>query len=239
MSTGRLPFSGGAPLEVLNAIASKEPESISRFNRNIPQEFIRIVRKCLEKESVIAINRAWIMDWSRKLKQDLEKPKSTKIKSSNRKIDSLAVLPFISLSADPELEYLSDGITESLINNLSPRPSLEWYRDQPCFDLKKKQRSFKDRNELAVSAVFIRTGTAKEQNLSIRVELIDVAKDAQIGGSNTTRKFRIFCSSRWNCKSDCNSTEAKTYRKIEEKITRHFTKAGKLTIFIERALFLE
>ena len=39
-------------------------------------------------------------------------------------IDSLAVLPFVNVGADPNAEYLSDGITENLINNLSQLPKL-------------------------------------------------------------------------------------------------------------------
>ena len=39
-------------------------------------------------------------------------------------IDSLAVMPFVNVGADPNTEYLSDGITENLINNLSQLPRL-------------------------------------------------------------------------------------------------------------------
>ena len=41
-----------------------------------------------------------------------------------QKVDSLAVLPFANVTADPNSEYLSDGITENLINSLSQLPDL-------------------------------------------------------------------------------------------------------------------
>ena len=43
---------------------------------------------------------------------------------SRKTIDSLAVLPLINESGDAEMEYFSDGITESIINNLSQLPKL-------------------------------------------------------------------------------------------------------------------
>lgn len=39
-------------------------------------------------------------------------------------IDSVAVLPFVNESGDPEADYLSDGISDNLINSLSQLPKL-------------------------------------------------------------------------------------------------------------------
>jgi TolB-like protein len=46
------------------------------------------------------------------------------LSSRDRAIDSLAVLPFVNASADPNMDYLSDGITEEMINNLSQLSNL-------------------------------------------------------------------------------------------------------------------
>ena len=50
MATGRLPFDGANPQEVLAKILTAQPDAIARFNYDAPAEFERIVRKCLEKD---------------------------------------------------------------------------------------------------------------------------------------------------------------------------------------------
>jgi TolB-like protein len=51
MTTGKLPFSGAGPGEVLDNIIHTQPDAISRFNYNVPPELERIIRKCLEKDA--------------------------------------------------------------------------------------------------------------------------------------------------------------------------------------------
>src|SRR4030095_12947015 len=46
-------------------------------------------------------------------------------RESGAVIDTLAVLPFTNVNSDPNTEYLSDGITESLINSLSQLPTIK------------------------------------------------------------------------------------------------------------------
>jgi serine/threonine protein kinase len=70
-------------------------------------------------------------------------------------IDSLAVLPFVNGSGDPNAEYLSDGITESLINSLSQLPNLEVKSRDSAFHYKGKDPDAETvGRELGVRAVF-------------------------------------------------------------------------------------
>jgi serine/threonine protein kinase/tetratricopeptide (TPR) repeat protein len=112
----------------------------------------------------------------------LATPRSTR-KRKIKAIDSLAVLPFINASADADAEYLSDGITESIINNLSQLSRLRVMARSTVF--RYKGREFDPQEvgqELGVRAVLLGRVVQLGQRLSIRAELVDVADGAQLWG---------------------------------------------------------
>ena len=49
-ATGRLPFAGATPFEIMDRLRHSEPEPITSLKSNVPEELDRIVRKCLAKE---------------------------------------------------------------------------------------------------------------------------------------------------------------------------------------------
>jgi len=104
-------------------------------------------------------------------------------------IDSLAVLPFENLSRDPENDYLSDGITGSLINNLATVPKLRVMAQSTVF--RYKGRGIDPQvvgRELNVRAVL--TGKMMQSGGSLRIgtELVDVATGSQLWGAQFDRK---------------------------------------------------
>ena len=104
-------------------------------------------------------------------------------------IDSVAVLPFANVSGDPKAEYLSDGITESVINNLSQLPSLRVMARSTVFRYKGKDADpQKVGQDLHVGAVL--TGRLQERGdtLVIQAELVDVAKGTQLWGAQYNRR---------------------------------------------------
>jgi eukaryotic-like serine/threonine-protein kinase len=104
-------------------------------------------------------------------------------------IDSVAVLPFVNASGDPNSEYLSDGITESLINSLSQLPHLQVKSRDSSFHYKGKDADAETvGRELGVRAVFKGRITQQGDNLAISAELIDAQNDNHIWGEQYSRK---------------------------------------------------
>jgi len=104
-------------------------------------------------------------------------------------IDSLAVLPFENASGDPEHEYLSDGITASLINTLATVPKLRVMAQSTVFRYKGHQIDPQTiGRELNVRAVL--TGKMMQSGGSLRIgaELVDVATGSQLWGAQYDRK---------------------------------------------------
>lgn len=104
-------------------------------------------------------------------------------------IESVAVLPFANDSADPDAEYLSDGITETLINNLSQISSLRVVARSTVFRYEGKNIDpQKAGSDLHVRAVVSGRLLQRGSTLIVRAELMDVATGAQLWGGQYNRK---------------------------------------------------
>jgi eukaryotic-like serine/threonine-protein kinase len=109
---------------------------------------------------------------------------------SKTAIDSVAVLPLVNVGGDPETEYLSDGITESLINRLSQLPNLKVIARSSAFRYKGRDVDARTAGrELGVSTVLTGRVIKRGDNLSISVELVDIRDNSQLWGDQYNRQF--------------------------------------------------
>ena len=110
--------------------------------------------------------------------------------ASQARIESIAVLPFANLSNDPKTEYLSDGITESLINSLSQLPNLAVMSRNTVFRYKGQATdSQKVGRDLHVRAILTGRLIQTGDELMISVSLEDVENSRQIWGEQYNRKL--------------------------------------------------
>jgi TolB-like protein/Flp pilus assembly protein TadD len=98
-------------------------------------------------------------------------------------IASLAILPLENVSADPEMEYLSDGITESIINSLSQVPQLRIIARTSVFRYKGREISVQEvAHELNVDTVVTGRLIVRGDTLNIQIEFTHVADESQFWG---------------------------------------------------------
>jgi TolB-like protein/Flp pilus assembly protein TadD len=91
-----------------------------------------------------------------------------------RQIESIAVMPFMNESGHPDVEYLSDGMTETLIKSLSQLPNLSVKARSTVFTYKGKQTSPKNiGDELGVQAVLLGRFVQRGDDLKLSLELVD------------------------------------------------------------------
>jgi eukaryotic-like serine/threonine-protein kinase len=104
-------------------------------------------------------------------------------------IESIAVLPFDNQNQNPDAEYLADGVTESIINNLSQLPDLRVSPRSTVFHYKGKGTDpVAVGKELGVRAVLTGRVVQRGDNLTISVELVDVRDNKQLWGEQYNRR---------------------------------------------------
>jgi serine/threonine-protein kinase len=104
-------------------------------------------------------------------------------------IGSVAVLPFENATGDPANEYLSDGISESLINKLASLPGLRVISRTSAFAFKGKAATPAEiGRKLGVDALLLGTLAQRGANLAITAELVSVRDDTQLWGDKYSRR---------------------------------------------------
>ena len=128
-------------------------------------------------------------------------------------INSLAVLPIVNASGDASAEYLSDGITEGVINSLSQLPNMRVISRSTVFRFKGKDDDPRQIGEnLKVAAVLTGRMTQRGDDVTIQADLIDVATNAQIWGEHYIRKM-----------GDVSSLQGEIARDISSKLRSKMT----------------
>lgn len=128
-------------------------------------------------------------------------------------INSVAILPFTNDSNDPNAEYLSDGITESIINSLSQLRSLKVMSRNAVFRFKGQNVDPREAGRnMKVGAVLMGRLVKMGDRLVIKTELINVADGSQLWGAEYN-----------NSLSDIFSVQDEISRKISEKLRFRLT----------------
>jgi eukaryotic-like serine/threonine-protein kinase len=105
-------------------------------------------------------------------------------------VDSIAILPFANDTASPDAEYLSDGITESIINSLSQLPNLRVSARSLVFRYKGKDVDPRTAGqELNVRAVLTGRVVQRGNNLTVQTELVDAGTGSQLWGQQYNRQL--------------------------------------------------
>jgi TolB-like protein/DNA-binding winged helix-turn-helix (wHTH) protein/Flp pilus assembly protein TadD len=130
-------------------------------------------------------------------------------------INSVAVLPFANAGGDPNIEYLSDGIAEYLINNLSQLPQLKVIARSSAFMYKGKEVDPQEvARALGIGAIVAGRIVRRGDNLEISVELVNAGDKTQMWGEQYQRRA-----------ADLQAVQTEISRAIAEKLRLRLTGA--------------
>jgi serine/threonine protein kinase len=240
MVGGRVPFAGETSSDVIVSILEKEPPPLARFVPETPEVLQWIITKALRKQvdqryqtakELLADLQSLkhrleledeVKEWRSSAQAIAGIRKETghlvsKTSDDSQPLDSVAILPLANTSADPGMEYLSDGITESIINTLSQLPDLKvmaW--TTVCRYKGREVGPHAIGEELGVSAVLSGRVLQLGDRLVIKTELVNTSDGSHLWGEQ------------YNVKpGDIFEVEAGISREISEKLLRRLTSKEK------------
>jgi len=201
---GRRTFPGDTVAEIIASVLKTDPDWTA-LPHDTPGQIRELLRGCLEKDLT---RRCGDLDYTR-LNSSIQS-----IAAENRSdVRSIAVLPFVNSGGNPDMEYLSDGLTESIIFSLSQLLELRVMARSTVFRYKGRSDEAREvGKELGVAVVLTGRVLQRNENLLISAELVDVDKGWQLWGDQYRRKS-----------ADIFSIEDDIAKEISEKLRLKLT----------------
>jgi serine/threonine protein kinase/tetratricopeptide (TPR) repeat protein len=186
--SGRQPFSGATIPDLIASVLKTDPDW-SALPQDTPSRVRSFIQRCLQKET-----SQRLQDITLALVEiqpgtgDPEKSPRRDV-SAGKTIRSLAVLPFVNAGGNPDMDYLSDGLTESIIVSLSQLPRLRVIARSAVFRYKgNTDAPQKIGRELGVAAVLTGRVLQRNDTLVISAEMVDVENGWQLWGDQYRKK---------------------------------------------------
>jgi serine/threonine-protein kinase len=187
MAAGARPFHGTTEFALSSMILRDPPAPLPQ---HVWAGLRSVIERCLTKEPAERYQRASeVCAALQAIPSQSAVSSAAPRRRSGRSIRSLAVLPFANATADPDAEYLSDGITESLIDRLAQLPRLRVMARSTVFRYKGQTMDPQTvgRN-LNVGAVLMGRILQRGESLLVTAELVDVANGWRLWGEQYNRK---------------------------------------------------
>jgi serine/threonine protein kinase/Tfp pilus assembly protein PilF len=144
---------------------------------------------------------------------------------NSKQIDSIAIMPFVNENGDQEIEYLSDGMTETLIGSLSKLPNLDVRPRSTVFRYKGKETDTQTiGKELNVQAILNGRIVQRGDQLTLNLELIDPQKEVVLWSERYNRKQSELVSLQSEIAKDVSTKlKSKLSGEDEAKVTKSAT----------------
>jgi serine/threonine protein kinase/tetratricopeptide (TPR) repeat protein len=189
MLTARRLFGGVTPQEIVANLLHDTAPDLHAVDPNVPAQLRSIIARSVEHDIARRFENAGDLAMALRSLLTGSSAEATGKRPKPRG-KSLAVLPFVNAVADPQIDYLTDGITESIINSLSQLPGLRVVPRSLAFRYKGLQAD-PGTIGLALNVRTILTGRVVQQGdvLDIQAELVDTTDEAQLWGERFRRKL--------------------------------------------------
>ena len=176
MLTGELPFKGEHEAALMYLIVNQQAQVPSQLDRRVPPQIDSVVTKALEKDRA---SRYQNMGEVLRALQDVR----TEIETAAQvgKTKTIAVLPFANMSADPENEYFSDGLTEEIIASLARLKDTKVIARTTSMQYKGTKKDIKTIGR-ELGARYLMEGSVRkfQDNLRITAQFINVEDGTQL-----------------------------------------------------------